>query len=236
MKSKVNLSTEVIRSALKTNNPTAIKIGIKSFKSLKDSRVLIEAGNPAEITLLSTSIRDKCGEELEVTVPKLRKPRIILQDVTIENLQEIILVQNPELSLVSGDIEARFTCRSKWGLVKMVIEFGSETRNKLLHKELKKGWLICNVDDYLVAKRCFKYSRFNHRHHDCRGVEKCPLCAGGHKLKECRSPSEQYKCINCMTYNWYSKADKVSENHSSLDKNCPSMQAVLAKYRLNTDN
>jgi len=68
-----------------------------------------------------------------------------------------------------------------------------------------------------------------------RGIETCCLCAGGHKLKECRSPAEQYKCVNCMTYNRHSKADKVSENHSSLDKNCPCMQAVLAKYRLNTD-
>jgi len=62
---------------MKTNvNPTAMKIGIKSFKSLKDGRVPIEAGTTAEITLLSTSIRDKCGEELEVTIPKLRKPRM----------------------------------------------------------------------------------------------------------------------------------------------------------------
>ena len=107
MKSKVNLSTEAIKNALKTNvNPTAMKIGAKSFKSLKDGRVLIEVGTLAEIILLSTSIRDKCGEELEVTVPKLRKPRMIThnvpQDVTIENLQEIILAQNPELGLYRG--------------------------------------------------------------------------------------------------------------------------------------
>jgi len=107
VKSKVNLSTEAIKNALKTNvNPTAMKIGAKSFKSLKDGRVLIEVGTLAEIILLSTSIRDKCGEELEVTVPKLRKPRMIThnvpQDVTIENLQEIILAQNPELGLYRG--------------------------------------------------------------------------------------------------------------------------------------
>jgi hypothetical protein len=125
--------------------------------------------------------------------------------------------------------------RTKRGLVKMVIEVGSETRRKLLHKKLKIGWLICSVDDYLVAKRCFKCSRFNHSHQDCRGEETCPLCAGSHKLKECRSQVEQYKCINFTTYNRYSKQDKVNENHSSLDRNCPSLQAVLAKYRLNTD-
>ena len=135
-----------------------------------------------------------------------------------------------------GDINPRFKFRTKRGLVKMVVEVGSDSRKKLLHtKNLKMQWLICNVDDYLVAKRCFKCSRFNHRHQDCRGEETYPLCARGHKLKECRSQAGQYKCFKCMTYNRYSKADKVSENHSTLDKNCPSLQRVLAKYRLNTD-
>jgi hypothetical protein len=101
-------------------------------------------------------------------------------------------------------------------------------------KKLKIGWLIHNVDDYPLAKRCFKCSRFNHRHQDCRGGETCPLCAGSHKLKECKAPADQYKCINCMTYNRYSKADKICDNHSSLHMNCPSMQAVLVKYKLNT--
>jgi hypothetical protein len=82
VQSKMNLPTETIENSLKTNvNPTAMKIGVKSFKSLKDGRVHIEAGTSAEIDLLSTSIRDKCGEDLEVYVPKLRKPRMIIHNV-----------------------------------------------------------------------------------------------------------------------------------------------------------
>ena len=37
--------------------------------------------------------------------------------------------------------------RTKRGQVNMVIEVGSETRKKLVHRKLKIGWLICNVDD-----------------------------------------------------------------------------------------
>jgi len=55
----------------------------------------------------------------------------------------------PRLGLIPGDIEAKFICT---GLVKMVTEVGSDTRKKLPHKKLKLGWLICNVDDYIVAK------------------------------------------------------------------------------------
>jgi hypothetical protein len=203
VKFKLNLSTDAIKNALKKKvNHTVMKVSIKAFKSLKDGRVLIEVGTSEEIKLISTSIRDNCGEDLEVTVPKLRKPRLIIhnvpQDTAVENLDKIILAQNPELGLISGDIEARYTYRNKRGLVKMVVEFGSEKRKKLLHKKLKIGWLICNIDDYLVAKRCFNCCRFNHRHQDCKGEEICPLCAESHKLKECNAQAEHYKCINSM--------------------------------------
>jgi hypothetical protein len=221
----------MIKSVL---NPMEIKVGIKSFKSLEDSRVLIEAGSLDEINSLSTTIGNKCGEDLEVTVPKLWKPRLIIhnipQDITVENLEETIIAQNPELLMKTGDIAARFKFKTERELINTVIEAGSETRKKLLQTKLKIGWLICKVDDYLVAKRCFKCSRYNHRHQDCRGEETCPLCTGGHKLKECKATADQYKCINCMIYNRFSKTEKICVNHSSLHKSCPSLQAVLSKY------
>jgi len=127
----------------------------------------------------------------------------------------------------TGYIVARFKFKTKRGLINMVSEAGSETRKKLLQTKLKIGWLICKVDDYLVAKRCFKCSRFNHRHQDCRGEETCHLCAGGHELKECKAPTDQYKCINCIIYNRLSKTEKICVNHSSMHKSCQSLQAVI---------
>ena len=55
--------------------------------------ILIEVGSIDDTNLLSTNIREKCGEELEVS--KLRKPRLIIrnipQDITVEILEETIL-------------------------------------------------------------------------------------------------------------------------------------------------
>jgi hypothetical protein len=77
VKSKSNQSTEMIKSVLKTKvNPTEIKVGIKSFKSLKDGRVLIEAGSLDEINSLRTTIGNKCGVDLEVTVPKIMETEV----------------------------------------------------------------------------------------------------------------------------------------------------------------
>jgi len=99
VKSKSNLTTEAIKTVVKINiNPTAMKVGVKSFKSLKDGRVLIETGVSEEATLLGSSIRDKCGNNLEVTAPKLRNPRMVIynvpQDIKLENVEKTIMTQN----------------------------------------------------------------------------------------------------------------------------------------------
>ena len=117
----------------------------------------------------------------------------------------------------------------------MAVEVGPETRKRLLLSKLKMAWLICRAGDYLVAKRCYKCSRYNHKYHECKGEETCPLCAGGHSLNDCKTPSNQHKCINCMNYNRHSNKGKLCENHSSLSKDCPSLQVVLTRYIQNTD-
>ena len=63
---------------------------------------------------------------------------------------------------------------------------GAQTRKLLLHAKVKLGWQICKIEDYVVANRCYKCFRFNHRARDCRGEETCPPCAGSHKLKDLR--------------------------------------------------
>jgi hypothetical protein len=140
---------------MKTNiNPTAIKVGVKS---LKGGRVLIETGTSEEANFLSSSLREKCGNDLEVTVPKLRNRRMVIynvpQDINLENLEEtIIMTQNPELGLTLGDIVAKFPYRTKQGRINTVIEVCSGTRKKLLHTKLKLGWLICSADEYFGEK------------------------------------------------------------------------------------
>ena len=57
--------------------------------------------------------------ELEVTLPQLRKPRIVInsvpKDTTVGNFEETIIAQNPELDLEPGEIYARFIYTTKRG-------------------------------------------------------------------------------------------------------------------------
>jgi hypothetical protein len=109
VKPKLDLSTEEVKTTLRTKvNPTTMKVGIRTLKSLKDGRVLIEAGTMEEIDKLKQTIQEKCGGELEVVAPQLRKPRVVINnvpnDITVGNLEEVIIAQNPELELVHREI------------------------------------------------------------------------------------------------------------------------------------
>lgn len=238
--SKLKESAEAVKTVLKSKvNPTALNVGIKTFKSLKDGRVLIETVSKNEIEILNSTINSKCGQTMESKVSPLRNPNLVLynipDDINKENAEEIIIKQNPEFSLKEGDIKPKFIFTSKRNHKNLVVEVSSEIRKTLLNKKIKMGWLICNLEDYVSPLRCFKCSRYNHRHVDCTAEESCPLCAGKHKLKECKTSEDNYKCVNCINFNKYNRGDKINENHSSLNKNCPSYLAILKKYKQNID-
>ena len=156
-------------------------------------------------------------------------------DINIDNIEEAIIRQNPELNLTKGSIVPKFIYVTKWMHRNDVVEVGSETRKTLTHRKIKLGWQMCRTDDYITATRCFNCSKFNHRTIECRGEVTCPLCAGPHNLKECKSDPKAYKCTNCETYNRHNPNKKISADHSALDKRCPSLQAILEKNRLNTE-
>ena len=238
--SKDSKSPDTIKDILKSNiNPTEIRVGISSLKSLRNGKVQIEADNKEDIEILTKDIREKCGDKLEVIMHRLRNPRLVIykipEDISTQNIEETILAQNPEFNLDKGDINAKFSYVTKRHTRNLVIEVSAQTRRMLIQKKIKLGWIICSLGDYLVANRCFKCSTFNHRFRECRGIETCPLCAGNHALKDCSASSEDYKCINCHTFNTHNKGPKISDKHSALDRNCPSLQAVLVKYRQNID-
>ena len=149
------------------------------------------------------------------------------EDITLENVEETLTIQNPEVDLNEGDIRAKFCCTTKRKTRNLVIEVDSGTRKKLLQARIKLGLAICSVDNYIVAKRFFHCSRYNHNFRDCKEEETCPLCTGNHKLKECTATKSEHKCINCVIYNKNHQTNQIGTAHSSPDKICPSLLAVL---------
>jgi hypothetical protein len=240
--SKDNQTADKVKEMLKANiNPTEIKVGIGSLKTLRDGRVQIETGSIQEAETLTNNIREKLGDKMDANIQRPRKPRLkihnIPDDISTDNTEDTLIAQNPDIGLKKGEITPKFTYETKRKSTRnMVIEVNSHTRNKLINNKVKLGWILCSIEDYLVATRCFKCSRFNHRTNLCRATDNtCPLCAGKHTLKECKAQPEDFKCINCQSYNQHNKNAKINENHSSLDRQCPSMLAVIERYKRNTE-
>jgi hypothetical protein len=91
---------------LKNNiHPGKIKVGVKTFKSC-NGRVIIETNSKEEIEALDQKIRAKRGNDLEVRV-HTRKPQLIIinvpEDISMNNTEDTILRQNPELNLPKGN-------------------------------------------------------------------------------------------------------------------------------------
>jgi hypothetical protein len=184
-------------------------------------------------------IKTKCSQHLDVHIHKLRNPSLIIynipEEITKENAEEIIATQNPELNLCEGDVKPKFITKGRRNTRNLVVEVGPLVRRQIFKTKLKIGWHICNAEDYVVVNRCYNCSGYNHKANFCRGVESCPLCAGGHKLKDCTASVDDYNCVNCAKFNKYNNNAQVSVKHSSLDQSCPSLQAMVRKYKQNTE-
>ena len=113
-------------------------MGINTFKSLKNGKVLIETNGKEEIEALEKDINAKCGGRLEVNIHKLRNPRLVIlnipEDIFIGNLEDILIAQNPDLNLKKGDIQAKFNYETKKHIRNLVMEVGAQTRKQLLQR------------------------------------------------------------------------------------------------------
>ena len=104
---------------------------------------MVESSSKNEIEALGKKIGEKCGEELEVNTQNLRNPRLVLlnipEDITFENVEETLTIQNPELDLKEGDIRAKFCYTTQREKRNLVTEVDSGNRKKLLQARIKLG-------------------------------------------------------------------------------------------------
>ena len=122
----------------------------------------------------------------------------IPEEISTDNIEDTIMAQNTETGIGKGEIIPEFIYDTKRHTRNIVIEVNSQTRKKLIDIKVKISRIDCNIEDYLVAVRFFKCSRFNHRTSNCKGTVTCPLCTENHNLKECKARPDDYKCINCI--------------------------------------
>jgi len=88
-------------------------------------------------------IQERCGEELEINIQKLRNPRLVMlnipSDITLENVKETLIQQNTGLDLKDGKIDPKFSYATKRGIQNLVIEVDSNTLKKTTSKQDQNG-------------------------------------------------------------------------------------------------
>ena len=100
---------------------------------------------------------------------EVKKPQISPDQhkkTTLDNVEETLTRQNPEKRL-KQETKAKFSYVTKRATRNLVIEVDPSTRGKPLTARIKLGWAICQVDDYIVAKRCYRCSRY-HIFRECK--------------------------------------------------------------------
>jgi hypothetical protein len=87
-------------------------------------------------------------------------PRLVIrnisEDITTRYIERTLVNQNPDLSLKAGGITEKYIFETKKHSRNLVVEDNAQTRKLLLQNNDKLGWMICKVEDCLVATRCFK--------------------------------------------------------------------------------
>jgi len=78
-------------------------VGISTFKSLKNGKVLIETNSKEEIEALGKVFNVKCGDKLEANIHRLRNARLVIINtpdyISTENLEDTLIAQKPDLHL-----------------------------------------------------------------------------------------------------------------------------------------
>jgi hypothetical protein len=141
-----------------------------------------------KLKLCERTSTQNAREDMEVNIHTLRKPRLIIlnipEEISTTKLEYTLLAQNPGLNFKKRDIVDKVSYETKKQIRNLVMELADQTRKLLIQKRIKLGGQISKIEDYLVANRYLKCSRFNHRFRDCRWEVTCKLCAGTHMLRE----------------------------------------------------
>lgn len=208
-----------------TINPTEEGYQVVGLRKTRNTGVVISTKDENS---KMTEMKEKLEKKgLVVTLPGLKRPRIIIygvdSDMDEENLLKAIHAQNYEKEgRTLEEVKANFKPIFKTGRKNMptrnwVLETSPAARKNAVQQKGKMqiGWYSCRVEDYVEVTRCYKCQGTNHTAAKCKEQnETCSHCGQiGHSHKVCSKKNEPPKCVNCAKLGL--KAD-----HPAVDRSC----------------
>lgn len=220
MKPKCEQSSNAILHDLKKNiNPKLIQVTIERVKKIGQGGVVINTKTKEEAAKLQTELKG-AGQvigDYEVTLPKQRKPQIILYEVQpeIEKTELADLIVEHNEGITSEDFEILHSYKTRRGR-NWILEMEPLLLEKLPYKKLKIGWQRVNFGEYARPTICFNCGQFGHIGKHCKRKACCmKIGQEGHLKSNC--PKKVPSCRNCMEFNRRNRTN-FEENHSCMDR------------------
>lgn len=213
-------------------NPADAEASIKSSRYLKNGSVIIHSGNSDK---LKNEITSKLGENYNIEVAKLKKPRMVIYGVDSKKddsqLVSDLKAQNSFLNCSSGNVKVvhqRQMRNKKWITY---LEVDGPTFKVLEEKKyVNLGWSSYKVFEDFNIMRCYKCKGYGHKTNECTHKRACNHCAGDHtgEDQDCPNISQNPKCANCL------KNSKPAD-HKALSSECPILitRISIQKTRIN---
>ncbi|RYX86063.1 hypothetical protein EON73_02690 [bacterium] len=208
-----------------TSNVDTAAINVCGTRNVKDGGIVLRCVNATDTMKVQQIVTEKMGEDYEVILPKIKKPRLRITNIPSELQKESIInelkksndtIKDMEMNLITV-INRKATSRQT-ASNDIVVEINGAAYTKLMNlKVLKLPWRECRIFEHVYMKRCYKCLGFSHIAKDCKNEQKCSKCAGPHKFSECKS--KKLSCANCRHAN-ESLKNKMSTNHHAWSKDC----------------
>lgn len=214
-------------------NPANLKIS--NVHERNNGTIVIETDCVREREKIKSAVENAMKEQYDIKIPSVIKPRFTIPKISYKYTDEEIVEKLKNQNQCLGESELKLakvyeTKSNNITYYSAIFEADPDTFTKVMQAgKLNIGWETRKVYDGTDVMMCFKCLGYNHRAPNCRSEEICRKCLQNHKTSECDS-EPQNKCINCIRAKEKLSLD-INENHSALDKKCPTYLFMLEQKK-----
>lgn len=194
-------------------------VNVCGTRNARDGGIVLCCNNTTDTMKVKQIVREKLGDDYEVTLPSVKNPRLRITNINIEIANDSIIEQLKQNNDLIKDDEIKLVVviprKFRDAITNdVIVEVKCEVYKKLLRAGvLRLPWRECKVLQHLYVKRCFKCCGFSHTAQQCRqNIQFCSKCAGAHKFDSCRS--KKMCCINCKVANEKFGLNLNTEHHA----------------------
>lgn len=210
-------------------------VDVCGARNARDGGIVLQCRNANETMKVKQIVKDKLGDEYDVTLPAVKHPRLRITNVDTQIPDDSIINELKQHNENIRDFDMKLVTiipRNYRGSMSndVIVEVKSDVYNKLIDiGVLYLQWIECRIFEHLHVKRCFKCLGFSHIASQCsQNTQCCSKCAGNHKFDDCKS--KKLCCANCKAANQRNRLN-LDTRHHAFSRDCSILQRRLAVIR-----